>query len=618
MRHTSGAIFALAATLGFTAGPAPAASTPSVSTAPWRAHGAVTELAFRPGSFPAHLKIERPQTTADLITPHRLSAATRELAFAFRSPSPWSLEISAPNGRMDHFTGGALRHLGSLRLTWDGGHLDLVDFEVRPTPDGRSLDIFSKDGLHVFHADYLHWDLDTDAGRLRIFNGDLRISEGLAAKMGDPIFAGVAIGLLSIDLAVDVPTAFDTSTRGSCPANWAGDVDVQLVDMGSVGQWDRAGGEVVVSPSATLKNVGTADVPWHSKFSGTFSPYSNDQHPFLVWAMYREDADGAFRQLGRSDAKHAFLTLNFSCTGCSSDAHILGLGCEDVYGEGTNNSTGSLGPWDEISPSTGVWAHCNEPTANTPSHFDTNGDCVQDHFGGGEDAFDHGMVIQESDLTVAGATYWMWAWYVVRDDVDIFNTMGWRRVAPSLSSFWSFPLQTSLANGSALDAWVDPVTPPAGTANQVVDLGKDGHLQLAVKTQNLGGGVYRYIYALQNHDFDRRVDSFQIALPAGASVSATSFADIDADGANDWNIVVTPGSVTWQAQAAADAMDWGTTFSFVVEVNAAPVSSQALVHPVVSGTPSIIAISTLGPAPSGLLFSDDFENGTLSAWSSTS
>ena len=44
---------------------------------------------------------------------------------------------------------------------------------------------------------------------------------------------------------------------------------------------------IAVAPSATLKNVGVTDIPWHGKFSGNFPPYNNDQHPYLAWNMYR-------------------------------------------------------------------------------------------------------------------------------------------------------------------------------------------------------------------------------------------------------------------------------------------------------------------------------------------
>ena len=193
---------------------------------------------------------------------------------------------------------------------------------------------------------------------------------------------------------------------------------------------------VVVLPSAELENVGTANVPWYSKFTNLGVPPHNDQHPYLVWQMLRS-SNGVLEPIGRSDLKHAFLTINHGCDpGACTDSHVLGLGCADVYGTSTNNSLGRLGPRSEITASTGIWAHCG----GIPSHFDTNGDCVQDPgFSSGENSFTHGLKAAETDLQVAGAIYYVEAFYIVRDDINIFNSMGYRRVTPSKpSTTWTF------------------------------------------------------------------------------------------------------------------------------------------------------------------------------------
>ena len=53
-----------------------------------------------------------------------------------------------------------------------------------------------------------------------------------------------------------------------------------------------------------------------------------------------------------------------------------------------------LAPRSEVTASTGIWSHCG----GIPSHFDTNGDCVQDFFGSGENALTHGLNAAETDL----------------------------------------------------------------------------------------------------------------------------------------------------------------------------------------------------------------------------
>ncbi len=402
----------------------------------------------------------------------------------------------------------------------------------------------------VLRGDHLHDALDAESGSLQIFNVDLRIAPALAKRLGRSDLTGVAVGMLTLTAAVDVPEG--AVVGNVCPPNWEGDVDVLLLGLNSVGQQARFGGQVVMTPSASLKNVGTADVPWYTQFSGFFPPYDNDQHPFLVWAVYRVTEEEGMRQLGVSQVKHAFLTINSNCTGCGADSHILGLGCEDVYGKSTNSNTSSLGPREEITAQTGIWAHCDEPEANTPSHFDTDGDCFPEHRGEDEDDFSHGLIVNESDLTEPEAAYYFQAWYVVRDDINIFNTMGWRQIDPILAGdVWTFSFLTDPVNSSPVDAWVDPQATEPDAMNQMLanldgSPHPDGHLQLAVRTSDLGDNRVRFNYALMNHDYDRRGQAFRLPLGSGVRVDRTSFHDLDDEPSNDWQVAVTDTHIEWR------------------------------------------------------------------------
>ena len=579
------------------------------------AHEAVTTIAFKTEWLAlAGLEVRAPQTTAELGRAHPLSVAPRERTLSFRAPSPWALELEAPDGHLEGYASGQLRHLGGFELVWAGGTVDMTDFVLRPGAEPRTFELLTPGGEVLFVGDHVHHDLDLAARRLWVFNVDLRLSAGFAARLGDPRLEGLAMGLLSVDAEVAVPEGY-VAAEGGPPgcSDWSGDQDVQLIAMSSVQQVARSGGRVVIAPSATLKNVGTANVPWFSKFSGTFPPYGNDQHPFLVWNLYRME-DGRFEQLGRSWVKHAFLTINSNCApGACTDGHILGIGCEDVYGVGTNSSNSSLGPRPEITASTGIWAHCDEPEPNTPSYFDQDGNCVQDFYGTGQ--FDQGLVVDESELAVAGAIYTFSSWYVIRDDVDIFNTMGWRRIVPSFSgSGWLFSMPAALVNGSPLDAWVDPAA--AGPAARNVSLSTaDGHLQLGVTAQPAAAGLTRFEYALMNHDFDRRVSSFSVPLPPGAAVSATGFHDFDGDPATDWVAVVGTDAVTWTAPTADVALDWGLTASFTLVVDGEPGEVTATLGVLEPGPVMSLDAATLGPGGSGLIFADGFESGDSLAWS---
>src|SRR5690606_22348495 len=77
-------------------------------------------------------------------------------------------------------------------------------------------------------------------------------------------------------------------------------------------------------PLGTSSAKYTADVAWYQKFTGNSAPYGNDQHPYLIWNLYRLYPDGSIEQIGRSGVKHAFLTVNSRCISQCGGGHQLG------------------------------------------------------------------------------------------------------------------------------------------------------------------------------------------------------------------------------------------------------------------------------------------------------
>jgi hypothetical protein len=400
-----------------------------------------------------------------------------------------------------------------------------------------------------------------------MFNVDLRLTPESARLLGDERYAGMAVAVLELAAPVAIPEGSVEEPDGACtsPVWGAPSNDVALIDIGSVQQMAREGtlpnGRIAVAPSAKLRNVGSTDVPWYGKFSGSFPPYGNDQHPFLVWNMYRV-ANGAIEQIGVSPLKHAFLTVNTACA-CAS-GNILWATCEDTYGTSTNDNIGSLGPRDEVTAHTGVWERCR-------SWFDPDCNGVENSVPPRANAMDRRMAVAESDLQTPGATYYVDSWYVVRDDVDIFNTMGWRRVTPNPGGVWTFTLGPGLTTGPVIDQWVDPLAPGPDAQSVLLDTAF-GKLKVAVRATDLGGGQWRYEYALMNFDFDPRVKSFSVPLPPGATLTDVGFHDPDGNPATDWPATVAGGRITWLAppSQATASQDYGTLFNFRFTTNAAP------------------------------------------------
>ena len=519
-------------------------------------------------------------------------------AHEFGAEGRFTAEV--PNADFQTVDGGELRLTTGPTLAFKGGAATLQGATLRPGSEPATFVVTAADGASLFFADHQHNTVDRAARRVRLFNLDLKISDALAARLGSSALAGMAVGVLEIDLAVSGMAKDAVPVVPAACDDWGlPDNDVGLLSLGSVSQQARDGvaGLVAIAPSATLKNVGTHAVPWYTKFTGNFPPYNNDQHPFLVWNMYRV-AGGALQQIGASGMKHAFLTINSNCTCNPGNSHILGAGCEDVYGTGNNNDSNSISPRSEVTAHTGVWNRCG-------SFFDTNCDGSPNGVPGFSGAGDpRRLVVTDADLGVGGASYFFEAWYVVRDDVNIFNTMGYRQVTPSFSgSAWTFAMG-GFVNGPAIDAWVNPANPGANADSQRIRT-VEGQLTLAVRATDLGGGRWRDDYGLMNHTFDRRIRSLSVPLPIGATVTNMSFHDFDRDAATDWVPNAVPGdSITWRVSLSGPRrtvapLDWGLLDSFSFEVDAAPTAVQGTIVTlgIAEAPAGFLRVPILGPTP---------------------
>ncbi|MFY9823651.1 MAG: hypothetical protein WAM82_19880 [Thermoanaerobaculia bacterium] len=605
------AVFALAAAPGW-AGAPPAPPAQEVETASWAILDAVTTIGLDTGTL-SHLGLGV-TAIAPSGRPHELHplSVMPPGAPSFEAEGPIVLRAAVATDGFHGFEGGPLDFSGGFRLTGAGRTFDLSGLVLRPGEKTTTLELVDASGVALITTADAQWEFDVRTGLLRYLNADLRILPALARRLGDERYAGVNVGVLDLDATLQTgslpPAPVPIGAVPPACGDWSGVIDVSLTNMSSIAQGGVATingrSVVVVLPSADLKNVGTANVPWYSKFTNLNTPPWNDQHPFLVWQMARSNA-GVLEPIGRSDLKHAFLTLNNGCdVGACTDPHILGIGCTDVYGTSTNNSVGSLAPRSEVTASTGIWAHCG----GIPTHFDTNGDCTQDFFGGGENAFTHGLKAAETDLQVAGASYYVEAFYIIRDDRNIFNSMGYRQVAPAKTvGVWSFPTVGAYSQGPAINAWVNPVTPGANADNRLLDTG-EGHVQLAVRVTDVAGnpGRKRYAYALQNHDFDRRIKSFHVPFNTAVGViENVAYADGDGFAANDWTSTIDATGITWTAPAGTTPpaeVDYASLVSFRFDSDQLPAAAQSTLgvfEAGPAGSPTTLQLQTLAP-PSGV------------------
>lgn len=586
-------------------------------------------------------------------------------------------EVDGTPKQVHAVAGGSGALIGGFRFVGGKHTLSWSDarFAVRPA-DAPRVDFVGADGSAPFYADRLMYEFIDDGAQFRIRSADLRISAELAARIGHPEAADTAIAELRVVAPLAVRDSAAAPQTCATP-NWPGlsvpgavgnvfEADVFMTTFSA--QYSRCrncdgpgganDGEIVYTPSSTLRNnvnngtaqstvagdpLGTssalyaADVSWRTKFSGTFDPYGTDQHPYLVWNLYRLDADGTITQVGRSGLKHAFLTTNIGCAaGEDCTDQILGRSCGDTYGTGNNDSASDLGPRGEIIPSTGQWGRCGsiyDPSCTGTEHSSGNG------------TFGNRMLVRESAVDAAahpGATWLFESWYVVRDDINIYNTMGTRPFNTSWTgSTW--PVAGGAAAmklGPAIDRWYEATTPAplqkvsTELAQKVSSLTQGsetvvtgGHAKVDVKVFDLGNGTYRYEYAVMNFDFSRSVldattsapnlrllrnngiGAFHIPRDPGANVTLAAFSDGDANAANDWVAVIDGSSIDFTPPVGvAASQNWGNLFRFTVIADRPPSAAAVALDPTEPGTPASFNVASLGVGDQTLQFKDGFED----------
>lgn len=569
------------------------------------------------------------------------------------------LRFLVDNGYAREMAGGALQARGGYLVQLKGGSIDLDDFrlvprQVKPGAEPE-FDLVDAQGVAWFHVDHVMHELLDDPPALTIGSSDIRISQRLAERLGAPHAAGLAIAELQLDAAVAVRGSGDLAPQANF-ITWAGDpapdggvYENDIFMLSTFAQYSRCqgctgesgSGTMVITPSATLKNnvnegslnptvandpLGTsrarwtATVPWWQKFTAPSPPYNNDQHPYLIWNLYRSNPDGSLEQIGRSGVKHAYLTTNGSCLDSGDHhGHALGRGCTDTYSVGNNDYTQGMTSRDEILPGPGLWGRCG-------SVFDPDCNGIQNTSPG--DSYSFRMLVGESQVSPTanpGAGWLFESWYVARGDVDIYNSMSTKVTGASWTgSTWNIATSAERL-GPAIDRWfavdpepVNPRNPKLGAARyqkQMTELvDGDSRAKLAVKASfNLLDRVWEYHYALMNFEFafaetegtspnlrilsTQGFDGFVLHTPSAAAVRSTVFRDGDLDAGNDWTFRPTPEGLAWRADAGGRTLGWGELYSFTVYSTRAPVAGTATLLADGTGRGASFAVETLVPSP---------------------
>ncbi|MCA9279142.1 MAG: hypothetical protein H6815_14280 [Phycisphaeraceae bacterium] len=393
-----------------------------------------------------------------------------------------------------------------------------------------------------------------------------------------------ALGLLAAS-TVNAQTMFEGDYSAALDGT---NPDVIVGDLHDLRRWTSINGVTAFSVGTVSCNVGTDPLKWIA---------SNNEHPVIGQNMYRVK-DGMIEQIGLSWLKHGFTALQQSlCQSCNANPNgtALGVGCSDPYSASLNGShtTNRLGPRYQVNPYTGFYTY---PPFQGPI----------------SDNLSRRIQVQDSDLDPAlnsGAVYFVEGQYVTADDAaagNQNNNTSYRRVA--VSGTTSFDIDFILGHSThrekvALYAWqeVDP-----NVQIEVVDVPNEGRFYVGSNVVDLGNGMYRYIYAIENQTSDRCGAALHI--PVGSSVSKENayFHDINyhsgepIDG-TDWDTTIDGTGITWSCTQTfaqnewANALRWGTLYTFAFDADAAPTSGTATLELFKPGTPSDVTFAVQLP-----------------------
>lgn len=366
--------------------------------------------------------------------------------------------------------------------------------------------------------------------------------------------------------------------------------DVVYTDCQSISHYGPVGTTHAYSLGSFTCNIGDQNLQWGSTT------------PLLAMNAYRLN-DGRLEQIGMSWVKNG--TGAAVGNGCGLPCNgqggsVLGAGCLDIYGSGFNGIQGILGPRSDVNAFTGAYPGESGAAATAVSER---------------------LQVDQSDLTPTTNLYFVEGVYVAPDDAaagNALNNASYKRVSVNPQNFEMSPEGSMFETIPAIYAWADHglgvgMPDPSVTIIEA-DIPSEGRFFLATKVTDLGGGQYRYDYAVFNLNSHQSADEFVVPIAPGTVVTNTGFHDVDYHSGEpydntDWNITVGANSVSWSSPQTfaqnpdTNALRWGTMYNFWFEANSAPVATNVTLGLFRPGPEDALDIVSMGPdAPVGIDF----------------
>ena len=363
-------------------------------------------------------------------------------------------------------------------------------------------------------------------------------------------------------------------------------------ELANVIAWGAVGGTSAYSVGTTACNLGDEELLW----IGT-----TEEHPVAGHNLYRLEG-GRFEQIGMSWVKHAFAAFQRDlCCTCiaSSSISSLGVGCSDPYSAATNGVQVSLGPRGEVNAFDGSFPFPPGLQSGMPQPTD---------------AIARRLQVATADMDPAlhpTAEYFIEVVYAAPDDAaagNAFDNASYRPYSRGLPGsngvFGLSPVGITERGRPALHAWAAAVP---SVRLEEVRLPGDGAFWIASDAIDEGGGTWRYEVALFNLNSHRGIAA--IGLPGGVnprdltmsfprSHSGETRKNLSWDTSinGDFAVFVAP---SYAVDPDANAILWGTCFSFSYRSDAPPMDGAANVVMFRGPGPALVTMPVIAPQAAG-------------------
>jgi len=350
----------------------------------------------------------------------------------------------------------------------------------------------------------------------------------------------------------------------------------------------QTGGIAAYNFGTTSCNPSQVEVNW-----------TTEDHPVIGQNFYRLK-QGRFVQLGQSWLKHGFCAVNeFSCGACiTTSCDTLGIGCADTYSSGLNDGSGG-GPKYQVNATTGVHL---DPHANPAGPSTLRGRLQV-------------PVVDIDPAQNVGALWFAEGQYVSKHEAlagNAGNSVSWRKLrVDSVNSVHSDgPTVMEQAATYAWRSQDSQVTVVDVTNDDEGGVGVHGHFSVAYRVTDLGGGLWRYNYVVENISSTQSAGTWSVPAPQDVSLSNFFFRDVGYhsgepyDG-SDWTASHAGGQLTWSTtqthaqNADANAIRWGTLYSFGFDANSQPTPGVGVIGLFAPGSGNVVTVPVEGPTGGG-------------------